>query len=180
MGTTQTKARYGGTSTEDEGKTEEATDDESGEDEELYGPFGSLLLLQLIHDLFRDSRVLSNDVMYFLFLKSQQRVSFDDGEVLGVVRMVQHDLVPYLQQDLPDLPPSLQKYLSEPIRSWKRFLKTNLRVNEIDLSRLVTSFVREHVKWEVYADLRYLIQLSKIQPRVRYLPETDHDTGQRM
>jgi len=31
------KARYGGTSTEDEGKTEEATNDESDEDEELYG-----------------------------------------------------------------------------------------------------------------------------------------------
>ncbi|CAK9275704.1 unnamed protein product [Sphagnum jensenii] len=173
MDTTQTKARYGGTSTEDEGKTEEATNDESGEDEKLYGQFGSLLLLQLIHEEFRDSRSLSNNIGYFLLRKSQEGVSFDKGGVLGVVRMVQHDLVPELRQDLPNLPASLQEYLSEPIGSWKRFLSTNLRVNDVDLSRLVKSFELEHVTQEVDADLRYLIQPSKIQP------ETDHDTGQR-
>jgi len=183
MDAKHTKARYGGTSTEDEGKTEEATNDESGEDEKLYGLFGSLLLLQLIYDLSPYSMLCDEFVKWFFVYdythaESYPPMSFDDGEV-RVVMMVQHDLVPYLQQMLPKLPLSLQKYLSEPLRSWKRFLETNLRANEIDLIGLVTLFVREHVKREARADLRYLRQAFRMERGFRYLAKFDHDTGQR-
>ncbi|CAK9232086.1 unnamed protein product, partial [Sphagnum troendelagicum] len=184
MDAIHTKARYGGTSTEDEGKTEEATNDESGEDEFLYGLFGSLFLLELIHDLLPRWMLRHEIVRRFrnydpMLVESQLRMSFDDGEVLRVVMMVQHDLVPYLQQDLPDLPPPLQKYLSEPLRSWKRFLETNLRANEIDLIGSVTLFVGEHVKREARADLRYLSEVFAMKWRPRYLENFDHHTGQR-
>ncbi|CAM6059725.1 unnamed protein product [Sphagnum tenellum] len=182
MGTTQTKARYGGTSTEDEGKTEEATNDESDEDEELYGLFGSLLLLQLINDLSPNSKVRDECfslLRYFPLETQEPPVQLDNRRLRHFVMMFQQFLVPYLQQNFDDLPPSLQKYLSEPLRSWKRFLETNLRANEIDLIGLVTLFVGEHVKREALADLKYLSEVFTMKGRGRYLARFDHDTGQR-
>jgi hypothetical protein len=179
MDAIHTKARYGGTSAEDEGKTEKATNDESDEDEELYGPFGSLLILQLIHNLLPFSTIRNQCVRRLRdhpLETEEPPVRLWDSRLRDFTRMFQHNLVPYLQLFLRDLPPPLQKYLSEPLRSWKRFLETNLRINEIDLSRLVKFFVREHVKREVYADLRYL---SHAFERFGHLGKTDHDTGQR-
>ncbi len=176
MGAQQTNARNAGTSTEDEDTTVEAT-----KDEEVYGPFGSLLLLQLIYDMLPNSTVRDQCVSWLWRHRLENEelpVQLCDLRLRGFVRKIQHDLVPDLQQNFHYLPPSLQKYLSEPLRSWKRFLETNMRANEIDLSRLVTFFVREHVKREVYADLRYLGQAFTIEQGVGYLAKADHDTGQ--
>jgi len=185
MGAIHTKARYGGTSTEDEGKTE-ATDDKSDEAEELYGLFGPLLLLQLIHDLLPNSTVRDqcSSRLRDHPLEETPRRSW---RLQDFVRMLKYDLVPYLQQNVHDLPPPLQKYLSKPLLSWKQFLEANLRANENDLSRLVTFFVREmklkviqeNVKWELYADLRYLRGALIRGPDVQYLAMAAHDTGQR-
>ncbi|CAM6010960.1 unnamed protein product [Sphagnum balticum] len=182
MDAIHTKARYGGTSTEDEGTTEEATNDESDEDEELYGPFGLLLLLQLIHDLLPYSMERDQFVSLFrhhLFDTEEPPVQLCDWRLRDFMRTFQHKLEPYLEQNFRYLPPPLQKYLSEPLRPWKRFLETNLRANKNDLSRLVTFFVREHVKREFYADLRYLRRALIRGPEVQYLAMAAHDTGQR-
>jgi hypothetical protein len=155
MGARQTKAGY--------------------EDEALYGPFGSLLLLQLIYDLLPLSEVPDGFVIWL-----QRRLLLtEEPSVQDFVSIFQHDLVPYLKQNFDYLPSSLQKYLSEPPPPWKLFLETNLRVNKTDLSRLVTLFVREHVKREVYAELIYLRQAFVMEPGVGYLANTDHDPGQR-
>jgi esterase/lipase superfamily enzyme len=163
MGAQQTNARNAGT---------------SPGDEKLYGPFGSLLLLQLIYDLLPNSTVGDHGVNLLWSHCVETEDSPELFRLLVFVRTIRHDLVPYLQENSRYLPPSLQKYMSEPLRSWKRFLETNLRVNKIDLSRLVTFFVREHVKREVDRDLRYLAKTFRMERGVEYLAKADHDTGE--
>jgi hypothetical protein len=174
---------YSSTSTEDEGKTEEATNDESDEDEEsIYGRLGSLLLLQLIYDLLPNSTVRHQCATRLLrhpLETEEPSVQLYDLLLRDFVKMFQHDLVPNLRQNFHYLPPSLQKYLSEPLGSWKLFLETNLLADEIDLFGLVTLFVREHVKREVYANLRYLSKAFTMELGVGNLAKADHDTGQR-
>jgi hypothetical protein len=169
MGTTFTKARYGGTSTEDEGKTEEATIDESGEDEELYGGFGSLLLLQLI----RDEQI---DLMDLHLLQGYLAESVDESS-RDFVRTFQDKVAPYLQRYFDRLQSSLQRDLPKRPRSWKYFLETILGIN--DLSRLVRCFVREHVKREVDAELWYLRHAFRLDPEVHHPAMAAHDIGQR-
>jgi hypothetical protein len=86
MDAIHTKTRYGGTSTEYEGTTEEATNDESDEDEELYGPFGLLLLLQLIHDLLPYSMECDQFVFllrHLLFETEEPPVQLCDWRLRG-------------------------------------------------------------------------------------------------
>jgi hypothetical protein len=177
MGARQSNTRHDGTITEDEDTTVEAPFDE-----EFYGPFGSLLLLQLIYDLLPNSRVRHECISRLSrhpLETGEPPVRLLDSRLQEIVRMFQHDLFPYLQQNSYYLPPSLQKYLSEPIRSWKRFLETNLGANDIDVSRLVRYFVRKHVIGEVYAELIYLGQAFTMEPDVGDLAKADYDTGQR-
>jgi len=132
----------------------------SSDDEELFWPFGSLLRLQLIYEQFV-SHPEMNRVTEELLVR-----------FCGLLDFVR--TFTYWQQNS-----RVQKYLREPPRSWKHFLETNLRVNEIDLSRLVRLFVREHVNEELHEDLRYLEQAFERGRGVGYLVKADHDTGQR-
>lgn len=170
MGTKFTKARYGGTSTEDEGTTEEATNDESDEDEELYGPFGLSLLLQLIHD----KQICLMDLHRLRWYLDESVY----GSSRHFVRTFQDNVAPYLQRYFDRLPSSLQKDLPKRPRSWKYFLETKLGINGNDLSRLVRCFVREHVKREVDAELCYLRHALGMDPEVHHPAMAAHDIGQ--
>ncbi|KAH9556398.1 hypothetical protein CY35_07G024800 [Sphagnum magellanicum] len=174
MDAQQTKPRYAGTSSDDKGKTVETTNNEelhgdttveATNDEELYDAFGSLLLLQLLSEQY----------------VSHPEMNRETTELLVPLRALGYygKTFTYLQQNSRDLPPSFLKYLSEPLRSPKGFLETNLRANESDLSRLVESIAGEHVTREVYADVFYLGNPIRTGPGVGHVAKADHDTGQR-
>jgi len=158
MGAQQTNARNAGTSSEDEDTTVEATND--------YAFFwlGSLLLLQRIYDQYVSHLEMNRETDELLPLLGWRGIE---------------GMFPYLPLNSRDLPPPFEKYLGERPRSWKSFLETNLRVNEIDLSRLKRLFVREHVGRELSADSKYLEEAVTMGRDVGYLSKADHDAGQR-